>query len=214
MLRSRAITADLIRRIAKSPIWTKFNRVRRALTLHPRTPRPLAMSLLPTLRWADLLQVGATPSLPVALRTGAIKILGLRLPELSLGEKVTLARLAPAPLLALLWREPDAEIVRAGLENRHAQADDILALLDEEATAPAILRAIAESPRFAARDDVRERLVAHPLTPPPLALRLLTRMEAHQLEQLLAERTLPLLLRVAAHRRLQDEPPRSRRSAS
>lgn len=212
MLRNRAISADLIRRIARSPIWTKFNRVRRAIVLHPTTPRPLAMNLLPTLRWADLLQVSGTPALPVAIRTGALKILGLRLPELSLGEKITLARSAPHPLLTLLLREP-AEVVRAALENRHAQPGDVAPLLEDGTTAPAVLSAIAESPRFAGRDDLRVALAAHPGTPAPVALRLLARMEAADLARLLGDPALPLLIRVAATRRLDDLPAGSGRSA-
>ncbi|HUD72693.1 MAG TPA: hypothetical protein VMQ62_12095, partial [Dongiaceae bacterium] len=212
MLRSRSINAELIRRIAKSPIWTKFNRVRRAIVLHPRTPRPLAMNLLPTLRWADLLQVSGTPALAVGLRSGALTILGLRLPELSLGEKITLARSAPPPLLGLLLRESSVEVVRAALENRHAQPDEVAPLVDEAETAPGILRAIAESPRFAGRDDLRLALAAHPRTPAPVALRLLGRMEPPELARLLADAALPVLIRVAATRRLAEGPAAIRRS--
>jgi hypothetical protein len=213
MLRGRSINADLIRRIAKSPIWTKFNRVRRAIVLHPRTPRTLAMNFLPTLRWADLLQVTGMPALAVALRSGALKILGLRLPELSLGEKITLARSAPPPLLRLLLREPSVEVVRAALENRHTQPDEVAPLLDDAETAPGTLRAIAESPRFAGREDLRFALAAHPRTPASVALRLLGRMEPPELARLLADPALPLLIRVAATRRLDECPARSRRSA-
>ena len=213
MLRSRSMNAELIRRIARSPVWTKFNRVRRAVVLHPKTPRPLAMNFLPTLRWADLLQVSGMPALAVTLRAGALKILGLRLPELSLGEKVTLARAAPPPLLALLLRETSAEVVRAALENRHAQPEDVAPLLEDGSTAPAVLRAIAESPRFGGREDLRFAVAAHPRTPPPVALRLLGRMEPPDLARLLAEPEIPLLIRVAATRRLDDCPALTRRSA-
>lgn len=213
MLRGRSINADLIRRIARSPVWTKFNRVRRAIVLHPKTPRPLAMNFLATLRWADLLQVSGTPALAVALRTGALRILGLRLPELSLGEKITLARAAPPPLLGLLLRDSSAEVMRAALENRHTQPEDVAPLLEDESTAPAVLRAIAESPRFGGRDDLRLVIAAHPRTPAAVALRLLGRMEPTDLARLLAEPELPILIRVAATRRLDESPARARRSA-
>jgi hypothetical protein len=201
LMRTPRITADLILAISRSPVWMKFDRVRLAIVLHPATPRPVAMGLLSQLRWRDLARVAVAPRLGAPLRGAAEKILLLRLPELALGEKVTLARAATRNVLRALRSEHSPLVVRALLDNPLLQVEDVLSIVDSSATPGAVLQVMAESSRFAASQELRMAIAAHEATPPAAALRLVQAMDEVGLVRLLSIARLPPLIALAARRR-------------
>jgi hypothetical protein len=202
LLRSRTIPVGLIRRIAATPGWIRHDRVRAAIVLHPRTPRPIAIGLLPQLRWSDLLKATTTPSLPAPIALGAERLLSDRLGEMSLGEKITLARSATEGVLRMLRRETSPLLLRALLDNPRFRPDDALSLAERAETPAASLRLLAESPRFRSRIDLRLALAGHPSTPPQVALGLLASLDPADLGRLIENPATPALVRVAAERRL------------
>lgn len=202
ILRNPGITPALIQRIARSPIWMKSYKVRAALVQHPRTPRPLAMSLVSSLRWGDLARVAAASRLPIALRGAAEKILLLRLPELALGERVSLARSATPSVIRGLRGENSPLVARALLENPALRFEEALFMAERPEAPPALLAVLAESTRFARRQDLRLALAAHPSTPPAVALRLVAGLDPGALHALCGSSAAPTLVRVAAERRL------------
>lgn len=204
ILRNPALTPALIQRIARSPIWMKLDRLRAMMVLNARTPRRLAMSLLPTLRWGDLLRASVAPSVASTVRSSAAAILAVRLPEMEPGERVTLARAAPAAIIPLLLREPDPMVVRAALDNPRTRGEEVVAVVDRPDAPPAILQVVAESPRFAGRDDLRLLIAAHPRTPVVTALKIVNTLPTGALTRLVASESLPALVRVAATRRLGE----------
>jgi len=201
LLRTPRVTADLILAISRRPVWMKFDRVRLAIVLHPATPRPVAMSLLSQLRWRDLSRVAAAPRLGAPVRGAAEKILLLRLPELALGEKVTLARAASRNVLRALRTEHSSLVVRALLDNPRLQVEDALSMAESPATPGAVLQVMAESSRFAASQELRMAIASHEATPPAAALRLVQAMDGASLVRLLSIARLPPLIAVAAGRR-------------
>ena len=203
LLRSRSLSLGLIRRIAATPEWIRNDRVRAALVLHPRTPRPVAMALLPQLRWRDLLKVTETPGCAAPLVLGAERLLAQRLPDLALGERIALARAASATLVQALRREVSPLVVKALLENPRFRPEDAVAIAERAESAPETLRILAESHRFRDRADLRQAVAAHPATPPQAALRIVAAMDRAQIGRLLESGGTPPLLRLAAERRLQ-----------
>jgi hypothetical protein len=202
LLRSRSIPVGLIRRIAATPEWIRHDRVRAAVVLHPRTPRPIAIALLPQLRWSDLLKATTTPAIPGPIALGAERLLAQRLGEMALGEKVTVARLATEAVLRTLRKETSPLLLRALLDNPRFRAEDALFVAERPESPAASLRLLAESPRFRGRADLQRTLAGHPSTPPQVALRLVAAMMPHDLQGLLEQATAPPLIRVAAERRL------------
>jgi hypothetical protein len=201
LLRATGVTPDLVEAIARQPAWIRIDRIRTAIVLHPATPRALAMGLLSLLRWHDLARVAAAPGLGAPLRSSAEKILLLRLPELALGERVTLARTATPRLLRALAREPGTLVVRALCDNPRFQVEDALAMLGSAELPPAALRFVAESPRFAASEELRLAIAAHACTPSATAMRLVQSMDGPLLKRLLSLERLPGLVAMAARRR-------------
>src|SRR5262245_45224723 len=178
------------------------DRVRTAIVLHPATPRTLAMGLLSHLRWGDLARVAAAARLGAPLRAAAEKILLLRLPELALGEKVTLARTATRGVLRAVPSEDSPLVVRALLDNPLLQVEDALAIVAADDAPAAVLQAIAESARFAASKELRLAIASNVRTPPVVALRLVQGMDGGSLVRLLSTRVIPPLVAMASERRL------------
>lgn len=206
ILRNPGVTPALILRISKSPFWMRSYKVRAALVQHAKTPRPMAMSLLSTLRWGDLARVAASCRLAIALRTAAERILLLRLPELALGEKVSLARVATPSVIRSLRCENSPLIARALLENASLRFEEAL-FMAERADAPgALLSVLAQSMRFARRHEMRLALAEHPRTPPAVALRLVAGLDQRGLAALATSDAAPILMRLAAERRLFSNP--------
>jgi hypothetical protein len=203
LLRSRTLSVGLIRRIAATPDWVRNDRVRAALVLHPRTPRPLAMALLPQLRWRDLVRVTATAGCAAPLVLGAERLLADRLADLALGERIVLARAASENLLKTLRREASPLVVKALLENPRFRPEDAVFIAERAESAPEALRVLAESPRWRGRADLRRAIAAHPSTPPQAALRIVAAMDGVEIGRLLESRGATPLVRLAAERRLQ-----------
>jgi hypothetical protein len=207
VLRNPCVTPALLQRIGRSPVWMKSYRVRAALVQHPKTPRPLTMSLLSSLRWGDLARVALSSRLPIALRTAAEKILLLRLPELALGEKVSLARVATPAVIRGLRGENSPLVVKALLENASLRFEEVLFMAERADAPPALLSVLASGTRFRRRQELRLALASHPRTPHAIALRLVAGLPPVALAVLAASDEAPMLVRVAAERRL--EPGRS-----
>ena len=206
ILRNPAVTAALLQRIGRSPIWLKSYKLRVALVQHPRTPRPLALSLASSLRWGDLARVTTSARSPVTVRAVAEKILLLRLPELALGERISLARVAPPLVLHGLRRENSPLVARALLENPLLRYEEALSMAERPDAPPPLLQALAECTRFVGRRELRLALAAHPHTPSVVALRLVSALEEGSLVCLAASPAAPILVRLAAERRLASGP--------
>lgn len=204
VLRSLAVTPTLLRRVGQSVVWMRLERVRAALALHPRSPSSVALGILSRLRWPDLARVASAPGVSAPVRLGAEKILALRRPEMTHGERITLARVAPHGLLRLLGRDPSPLVVRSLLDNPRTAAEDALAIASRPETPRAVLLALLQNARFAARDDLRQALLTHPNTPAAEALRLVRILDRGTLARLAGAHPLHPLLQVAIERRMAE----------
>jgi hypothetical protein len=201
-IRRPGVSPAVLQRIGRNPAALKSYKVRAALVQHPKAPRPLSMSLVSSLNWSDLARIASASRLPIALRCAADKILLLRLPELELGEKVSLARVASPSVIRGLRDENSPLVARALLENPSLRFEEVLAMAERPDAPGALLGTLAESARFARRQELRLALAAHPRTPPATALRLVAGLDERSLETLVASAGTPTLVRVAAERRL------------
>ena len=203
MLRNPYLTGEFIRRISLSPVWMKTYRLRSQIAAHPKTPRVLALRLLPTLGWSDLARLIERPALPPQLRRASEGILALRLEHMSCGEKVSLARIAGRGILAALGGDSSPMVIRALLQNPRVREEDVLRIAARPLTPGAVLQALAESRRFGPRREIRKAVAGHPGTPPPVALRALRSLPPRELRELLQMPRMPRLVRVAAERLIE-----------
>jgi hypothetical protein len=175
-------TAEVVDAIASQPRLLSFYEVRRDIALNPRTPEILAQRLIPGLFWRDLSALGADTRLHPRLRRSADQMLATRLPELAVGEMVTMARRAGPGLLAQLRHDPSPRVIGAMLDNPRL-TEDILAPVVHSATTPGpVLALIAADRRWGLRHGLQVAICRNPGTPLATALRLLPSLRKSELK--------------------------------
>lgn len=185
VLRNPHADAAVLEQLARDKHLLAALEVRRELVFHPRVPELLAQRLLPGLFWRDLVELSADVKARPRLRQAAERIVGERLPSLSEGEKVAIARRAGAGLLARLRFDPSRRVIAALLENPRLTEAIVVPMAARDATPVPVLVELAENPRWGVRYEVRLALARNPGTPVDLALRLLSGLKKGDLKGLL-----------------------------
>jgi len=203
LLRNPSSTAAIIQKIGRDPEWRKVYDVRAAIVLNPRTPRALAMNLVSFLWWRDLVRVVDHAVLAPSLRRMAERLIGIRLQEMALGQRISLARMASRGVINSLRRDDSPMVIRALLQNPRFVEEDAVAIARHAATPAAILRAVSEEPRWSYRPAVRKAIARNPATPAAVALRLLHQLGRNDLRELTRSPRVPGLVKVAAQRLLE-----------
>lgn len=173
VLRNAHCSAEVIERLAAERRLLGFYEVRRDLAFHPRTPEILAAGFLAGLYWRDLMELGLDNRLRPTLRRSADQTLCIRLPQLALGEKMSLARRVGAGVLAQLRHDPSPRVIAALLDNPRLTEGILAPVVNGGATLPAILELIAADRRWGLRYPLRLAIARNPATPLATAWRLL-----------------------------------------
>jgi hypothetical protein len=202
----RPVSVRFLEMVADTPPWSHDPRVLAVVVLNPRAPRALAQRLVPSLRWRDLADVAASPRVDPAARVRAEGLLKEQLPDLRLGERVTLARLATPAVLAPMLLDPEPRVAEASLLNPRLREEDLV-LAVRAATAPrALLEAATSSPRWRECYAVRLALVLQPRTPLALALGQLSALLPRDLERVARMDGILPLVQAAALRVAREAP--------
>jgi len=202
VLRSQAATAAILARVGRNRSWMRPREIKLALVGNPKVPHVLARRFLPHLYWRDLAELAVNLRVAPVLRREAERLLKTRVPELSVGERVALARRGSRGLIELLGGEPDALVLRALAGNARATEADIARVLARSDVPADFLRWLADQSSWSQRRTVRLALIRHPRTPPSSALRMIQTLSCGDQEDLRRDATVPRLVRVAAERRL------------
>jgi hypothetical protein len=201
----RPVPVRFLELVAATPPWSERPRLLGGVCLNPKTPRVLALRLLPSLFWRDLADVAASPRLPKGVRGRAESILQERLGDMRLGEKITLAKIATPPVLTRLLGEADPKVSEACLINSRLREEDLVTAVRQDAATRALLEAAAASSRWGDRYAVRLALVLQPRTPLGVALAQLTSLLDRDLERVAAAPGLRPLVQLAALRLAESE---------
>src|SRR5713226_1454409 len=110
----------------------KNYRVKRALAFHPRTPRLASMRLIRELYLMDLVQLTLLPGISAELKRNAEEQLIARLPQLPLGQKVTLSRRGTARVAGALLAEGHAQVLSIVLDNPQLTEAQVLKALSRD----------------------------------------------------------------------------------
>jgi hypothetical protein len=118
LLNRKDLPAEILEEVARRKPLLKNYRVKRALAVHPRTPRLASLRLVRDLYPMDLVQLALLPGTPAELKRIAEDRLIGRLPQLPLGQKIALARRGPGRVAGALLAEGGPQVLSVVLDNR------------------------------------------------------------------------------------------------
>jgi hypothetical protein len=194
-LARKNLPAAVIEEICKRRDWVKTYAFKKMLACHPHTPRLVSLRLLKELYLMDLVQIALLPGVSVELKRNAEDQLATRLPQLPLGQKITLARRGPARVAGSLLAEGHPLVVPVALDNSHLTAAQILKVLAREGVPESVVQAIAHHRKWSCDYNVRLALVRNPATTLAVSLSFLPELTVSDLHELAAPGVLPEPLR-------------------
>jgi hypothetical protein len=207
LLARKNLPAAIIEEICKRRDWLKTYALKKMLACHSHTPRLVSLRLLKELYLMDLVQVALLPGVSVELKLSAEEQLAARLPQLPLGQKITLARRGPARIAGSLLAEGHPLVLPVALDNSHLTAAQILKALAREGVPESVVQAIAQHRKWSRDYNVRLALVRNPATTLATSLSFLPELTVSDLHELAAPGILPEPLRkyleAETHRRIR-----------
>ncbi len=195
LLERKDLRGEILEEVARRKPLLKSYRVKRALAFHPRTPRLVSLRLLRDLYLMDLAQITILPGISAELKLNAEEQLLARLPQLPLGQKITLARRGPARVAGALLAEGHAQVVSIVLDNPYLTEAQILRMLSREKLPAPVIPAIIGHRKWSITYNVRLALVRHPSAPLATILSYLPELTVSDLRELAAPGIVPENLR-------------------
>src|SRR5437899_2088290 len=195
LLERKDLPGEILEEIARRKALLKSYRVKKALAFHPRSPRLVSLRLLRDLYLMDLVQVAILPGVSPELKRNAEEQLIARLPQLPLGQKITLARRGPARVAGALLAEGHAQVISVVLDNPYMTEAQILKALSREKLPTSVIPAIVHHHKWSITYNVRLALVRHPSTPLASILSYLPELTVSDLRELAAPGIVPESLR-------------------
>lgn len=207
-LRRPDLPASEIEKILADREARRFHSVRLALAAHRNTPRAEAISLIETLFWRGLTFLSTNAVVHPEVRRAADRALQRRIPEMTLAERVDLARSVGRGSLPAVRLDPDPRVLAALLDNRLAIEADVVAVAASSRAHPDSLTTVAGHPRWRRRPGVREALLGNPALPREAAEALFADETPEELARISDRDANSRVIRAAAQRVLAQ---RSRR---
>src|SRR5437867_8548216 len=195
LLERKDLPGEILEEIARRKALLKSYRVKRALAFHPRTPRLVSLRLLRDLYLMDLVQVAILPGVSAELKRNAEEQLIARLPQLPLGQKITLARRGPARVAGALLAEGHAQVISVVLDNPYMTEAQILKALSREKLPAPVIPAIIHHRKWSISYNIRIALLRQPSAPLATILSYLPQLTVSNLRELAAPGIVPEKLR-------------------
>ena len=190
-LANRDLSPDAIEQITQNCGLMKSRKVRLALASHPRTPRRIALRLIRELYTFELMKFALTATAAADLRRAADELLLSRLPSITLGERISLARRSTESVAGALLLDKETPVWQAALDNaRLTEAAVVKALQRSNATA-ALVGAVCHHAMWSVRPEIRVALLRNQHTPLAKALEFARRLPHAQLRDILHASGLP-----------------------
>lgn len=202
LLRNPRATPALLHRIGADHRWTRSYEVKKTLVQHPKTPLVVARNLVPHLHWKELSEVSANLRVNPVVRRQAEELLKTRIEELSVGERISLARRASRGVIGGLLDSNESPVLRALLGNARLVEIDAVKIASAPTPPGDLFRYLSEHPKWGVRRAVRLALAKNPRVPIAVALKQIGRLAPRDLRQLSKDAKVPKIVRVGADRRL------------
>jgi hypothetical protein len=161
LLDRKDLPTEILEEVTRRKALLKNYRVKRALAFHPRTPRLASLRLVRELYLMDLVQLAFMPGTSAELKRIAEEQLVARLPQLPLGQKITLARRGTARVAGALLAEGHTQVLSIALDNPSLTEAQVLKVLSRENLPPGVVKGVAQHRKWSHTYNVRLALVRH-----------------------------------------------------
>jgi len=186
LLARKDLPSEILEEIGRRKSFLKSYGVKKSLLLHPRTPRLIGLRLLKELYLMDLVQFTLAPAASAELKRYAEEQLVARLPQIALGQKITLARRGPGRVAGALLTEGHAQVLPVALDNPYLTEAQVLKALAREKVPVPVVQALAAHRKWSQTYNVRLAIVRNGSTPISIVLGFLPQLTVNDL-RLLAE---------------------------
>ncbi len=184
LLARKDLPAEILEEIGRRKAFLKNYGVKKSLLLHPRTPRLICLRLLKDLYLMDLVQFTLAPGVSAELKRYAEEQIVGRMPQLPLGQKITLARRGPSRVAGALVAEGHPQVLPVALENPYLTEAQVLKALGKEKVAVPVVQAIANHRKWSLLYNVRLAIVRNASTPISIVLGYLPHLTVNDLRVL------------------------------
>lgn len=212
-LQRKDLPAEFLQEVVSRRHFLKSYRIKKALAFHPHTPRTESFRLLRELYLMDLVQFAMSPGAQPDLKIKAEEQVVAKLPQLPLGQKITLARRAPARIAGALLAEGNAAVVKVALSNPNLTEAQVLRVLSREKLPPVVVQSIAHDAKWSHVYNVRLALIRQPATTLTTILAFLPELTVSDLRELVAPGILPENLRHYLQAEIQQRAQKSKLKA-
>jgi len=195
LLARKDLPGEVLEEIGTRKTLLKSYAVKKALLFHPRTPRLVGLRLLKDLYLMDLVQFALSPASAAELKRYAEEQVAARLPQMPLGQKITLARRGPGRVAGALVLEGHAQVMPVALDNPYLTEAQVLKALSREKVPTTVVQAIAKHSKWSHTYNVRLAIVRNPSAPISIVLTFLPQLTVSDLRELAAPGIVPENLR-------------------
>jgi hypothetical protein len=192
LLKRRDLPGSVLQDLAKNTEAMKLRTVLVAMICHPRTPRFVSLPASRTLHTFELLTVALQPGVPADVKIGIEQSIIDRLENMSLGERISLAKRGSTRIAERLLRDPEQNVIELALMNSHlTEACVVRTLMIDEEVDERFVHLVANHPKWSLRTDVRSALLRNPKTPMGVALNIVHALPADIARDALFHSNLP-----------------------
>jgi hypothetical protein len=186
LLSRKDLPSEILEEIGRRKPFLKSYSVKKSLLLHPRTPRLIGLRLLKELYLMDLVQFTLSPAVSAELKRYAEEQIVARLPQMPLGQKITLARRGPSRVAGALVADGHAQVMPIALENPYLTEAQVLKALAREKVPVVVVQALANHRKWSQCYNIRLAIIRSSSTPISIVLGFLPLMTVNDL-RILAE---------------------------
>lgn len=195
LLERKDLPGEILEEVGRRKPLLKSYRVKRALCFHPRGPRLVTLRLIRDLYLMDLVQLTLSPAVPAELKRNAEEQLLTRLPQIPLGQKITLARRGPARVAGALLAEGHPQVLSVVLDNPYLTEAQVLKALSRAKIPTSVVPAVIHHRKWPLSYNVRIALLRQPSAPLSTILSYLPQLTVSDLRELAAPGIVPETLR-------------------
>jgi hypothetical protein len=186
LLARKDLPGEVLEEIGTRKTLLKSYGVKKALLFHPRTPRLVGLRLIKDLYLMDIVQFTLSPAAPAELKRYAEEQVLARMPQLPLGQKITLARRGPGRVAGALVLEGHAQVMPIALDNPYLTEAQVLKALARDKVPTVVVQALARHNKWSHAYNVRLAIVRNPSAPISTVLAFLPELTVSDLRELAA----------------------------